>query len=795
MTTTLSTRTPFLDVQSFVLEEREAPIQLSREVLGRSPFVSVYELEDGSYFEQSSQADAMAALVSDLYSEEFEEALENLYSHTRQLHDESMAAGMPAAQSERVLSQRFAELTRESEAMLDRMAREIDLNGVGELEHFAEDLTSSAPLEPAFEEFVGKLFKKVKSAVRKAASAVKNLALGPILNKLKGLIRPLLNQVLQKAIGKLPASLQPVARKLGEKLGILRGEPTQPDSTSGAEPASAEPTAAEPAGDPVQESVGQSMADVQQEFDEALAHSFLATEEAEIEFEVAQVRSAALVAADPVFANLDEARERFIHELESLKEGESPQPYVENFLPAAMAAVRVGLKLIGRQRVVNFLAGLLAKLVQRLVGPEQAPALSRAIVDAGMKFLSLEVGEEERSSLAASSVAATVEETINRVASLPGYVLEDQELLEAFALEAFEHAAAANLPALFSESTYKQRPELLEGGVNASWIMLPLRGRRRYKKCTRTFQVTITPQLASEVASFEDESLADYLHDQAGIPEGESVEAELHLYETLPGTTASDIVNGENRGDSMASIGGADELHPLTREAAGSLLGRPALGREAPVGTGPNRLPAGQRLYRIALPGRRPSSRGPGGARVRQRARVYLTLDAVRSQLRVTVFLSEVKAQRLALQARQNAHHGALVASFTRFLAQRIPPRLRGLRPQRVRIVHGALGDVNAAIRRMGTVVPEQFVSKVQEWLVKGFSDFLRNQAAQFQAAAEQPVDGVTLLFTIERPLGLAEICDALAGRAVTPDKVAKAVSGGEPSSVSVAASGGRTGD
>ena len=189
-----------------------------------------------------------------------------------------------------------------------------------------------------------------------------------------------------------------------------------------------------------------------------------------------ECRAAQLPPAVPVFANLDDARDRFIQELENLRPGESPEPAIQNFLPAVLPALRLGMRLIGRPRVVGFLAPLLAKLIANLVGPEQAPALSRAIVDAGLKLLSLEMSEQERSGLAASAVAATVEETVNRVASLPDHILDNQELLEGFALEAFEQAAAANLPAVLSEATYRQRPELLEAGVNAAWMLMPLRG-------------------------------------------------------------------------------------------------------------------------------------------------------------------------------------------------------------------------------------------------------------------------------------------------------------------------------
>jgi hypothetical protein len=48
------------------------------------------------------------------------------------------------------------------------------------------------------------------------------------------------------------------------------------------------------------------------------------------------------------------------------------------------------------------------------------------------------------------------------VADLPDYVLDDPELFEGFVLEAFEQAAAANLPPGLPPETYRRRPELVE---------------------------------------------------------------------------------------------------------------------------------------------------------------------------------------------------------------------------------------------------------------------------------------------------------------------------------------------
>jgi hypothetical protein len=493
--------TPFLDFKSFVAEEAEAPqAEFRSPPAARSPFVSVYELTEGESAFDEPVREAYSTLVDELYDEEFDEALFELLTDARSLHQDHLASGHSQSEADRLVTQRFSQLARESEAMVDAMAREFgprEETGIveREIETFFEQYSPSVQVDPAFENFLGKLAKKIGKAVKnvagKAWQGIKKLGLGPILNQIKALIKPLLDRVLQKAIGKLPEAVQPAAQKLAEKLGFAAPKPTESATAAVGDSSGAGGDSAVPAdsvGSPVQAAAGSDPAAMQQEFDEQIAGAVLAQDEVELAMEVARVRSGSATAAPPVFANLDEARDRFIQELDNLKAGESPEPYVQNFLPAVLPALRLGIRLIGRPRVIAFLAPLLARLIAKLIGPEQAPALSKAIVDAGLRLLTLEMSEGEKSGLAASAVAATVEETINRVASLPDHILDNQELLEGFALEAFEQAAAANLPAVLSEATYRQRPELLEAGVNAAWVLMPLRGRKRYKRCTRAFR-------------------------------------------------------------------------------------------------------------------------------------------------------------------------------------------------------------------------------------------------------------------------------------------------------------------
>jgi hypothetical protein len=77
-------------------------------------------------------------------------------------------------------------------------------------------------LSPSFENFLGSLVKKVTSVAKKVGAAAATLGLRPILDKLKGFIKPLLKKVLQIAIKKLPVALQPHAQKLAERLPFLK---------------------------------------------------------------------------------------------------------------------------------------------------------------------------------------------------------------------------------------------------------------------------------------------------------------------------------------------------------------------------------------------------------------------------------------------------------------------------------------------------------------------------------------------------------------------------------------------
>jgi hypothetical protein len=228
---------------------------------------------------------------------------------------------------------------------------------------------------------------------------------------------------------------------------------------------------------------------------------------------------------------------------------------------AAAGSAWRGLKKVGIGKV---LAG-----IQKLVKPMLDRVLKQGIgrlppsIQPLAQQLAQKLGLQKRCGRSGSGGCWRCRAARGAFAALPDFVLDNQELLEGVALVAFEYAAAANLPALFPQAVCRQRPELLEGGVNCAWVLLPLRGRKRYKRCTQVFKVRVSPHMATEVESFEGAVLSDYLRDQLGVVEGDEVEAELSLYKTLPGTSLADIAHGERErfGSGLSDEANAEQLH------------------------------------------------------------------------------------------------------------------------------------------------------------------------------------------------------------------------------------------
>ncbi len=790
--------TPFLEVHSFMAGETDEAMQEASsrdEISTRSPFISVYELEGQTEY-LDAQSEAYSTLVQDFHDEEFDVAVQELIDHVRGIHEENMLASYRSVDTESQFNQYFKQLTSEAEGVVNRFAtefggREAASLGETELEDFADNLTFASSANPEFEDFLGKWAKKlakgVKSIAKKAGSFAVKLGLGPVLSRIKPLVMPMLRKVLQKALGQLPASVRGPAQMLASKFfdqqpaaaAVTEPTPAADPTDAAAEPAGATDGtgAAEP--DPaVQAPPEADVSEIQFEFDQHMANLVMAETEEEQEMEIAQARSDARQATVPVYAELDQAREKFIGEINQLKDGESSAPVIQEFVMAILPAIRLGIRLIGRGRVVNFLSGFMAKVISKMIGPAAAPQLSRAIVETGLKMLSLELNEQEKSSAAASSIAATVEETVRRISALPGHILDNQELLEGYALEAFEQAAAANLPPILSQELYRDRPDLLESrNGNGCWVMLPLRRRKRFKKYGRMFNIRITPFIADEIETFEG-PLSEHLQDQYGMEEGEDLEAEVQLYEALPGTNLSDIAREDNEmsGAMQSMLGEEEQFHPLTKKAAGLLLGEPKLGRNPTAGSDRMRVDAGQRFYRLKVPGKRILTVPDKNGRLvpRKRGGLRMTLDCVKGQVRVRIFLSELRAQRLAVKLRRQSHNGPISVGLSRYLDRRLGMIVGGRRWRRIKIIQPGLAPgetTGAALRNLPPEVHGAMVAALHKLLVPSFADFVKSSAPKIIAATEDAADGITFTFVADGVSGLQQF-----GKALLPNGQSKGV-------------------
>jgi hypothetical protein len=748
--------TPFEDSYTF---EAEPSRLATSETLESGPIVTPFVSEYAGEEAVSGEEQELRDLLFSVYDQELDESLAQLAEEAwnatndrAEMFGETM--GSPSA--EQFLQEWISPLQAEAERMIDNVAQALtaadpETMGEAELDEVFERFTPrDTGLESYFEEFLGGLGKKLKTFARKAIEvAKKGLTLFPgvgfLLNKLKALVKPLLDRVLRLALDRLPPALRPVARQLAQRL-LGKVQMEEEDLVA---PAVAD------------------VSSIQHEFDLQMA-SLLFAPESEHEAIIGEVQAEAdREEASPV-AELHDARARFVDELER---GIAPQEALENFIPAVMAVLpiaRTAMGIIGRQRVVNFLAGFLAKFISKYVPADASNQLSQAIVDTGLRMLSLETPPSgtEVQQLAPDAIASAVEDTVRRVAELDETTLEHPALLEAAATEAFHQSAAESFPPQLLI------PELHEATVRGTWVSMPL-GRRRkyYKKYTHVFDVQITPQIAASLKTTGGATIAAFLQDQLRVTP--PVQARVHLYQAMLGTSFARVarleagVAGLGRGARQA----ARLFHPLTVAAAGTLLQEPRLGRDVPgrFMSTRHRIAVGQRFYYLEIAGARqvPTIDGRRGTvATRRSSEVNVTLDFPKDEFRIFTYLSEADAQDVASKLRRRDVTAVLVAA-KRIYAAGVETALRGDIHRHVKILTEALPQeqfFGQALRRLTGQVKSHLIGKVVEWIGKGVANYVQAGAAELISATEDPADGVTLVVTIANPPGAPLVRKLLRG-------------------------------
>lgn len=752
-----------------------------------TPFLNEYSA--GAFASpRTPQATAFAELYESLRDEEFDTAVARVADEASAIAESLSYEGETSGGSrerQRQAAQGYLDrIATSAEAALRRMDEETsarDLAALSEsaLNEYLDTIgqhESGAP-SPVAEEFVKKWIKKAKQAVSGAVKLAKRgikavTSMLPhtwILRRLIGLVRPFLHRVLRFALDKVPVALQPIARQLAAK---VLGSDVVKAATTSQEAAAVDPRA------------------VATEMDTMVAGYVVQGESFTpgVNLESMSEDQASSSSRDAL-RELDQARAQFIDRFGRLRQGEDPTPAVEQFVPAVLGVLRLARNIIGRPRIVSFLSGHLARLVQPHIGEANAKKLAGALVDAGLRLVQLEGGQSAVAATA-ETVASTLEDTVARLAeSLPTDEWESPALLEAYSREAFDHAVAANFP----DDTV--RGELHEAHeVKGVWRRA---AGRRFKRYTRTPSVVLTPRMAQSIPSFKGVPLSTILRDRFGITG--PVRVNVHLYEAIPGTTVGAITRGDAGNGGPAGIppvapatsagsttGTADQatpsqgapasefdVHPLTETTAGLLLQEPGLGRrvdEAYLET-PHALAVGQRLFRLEFEAGEAVARGTQVRRFRSR------VNAAQGSVDVLIYFSEATAQEVATALRRKAPAGVVLNLIRRAFEPQARAEAEGP-SDAVQLVSDVAGEDSESftrrwVRRLGGSLRRAVRGSAVRALASHIERNYAQVASDFDAAANADADGVTIRLTMRGLPWLATIgsrsLESVDSEALTP--------------------------
>jgi hypothetical protein len=705
-----------------------------------TPFVSEYMISDSESM-VDPKMEAINEFQSDIYDREFNEAMEALVEEARDIYHESIVGSgemneVQGSITERMIQEHFNPLIHAAEQLFERAAEESSRQNINPLNEFEVNsfLESLEPqqteLQPAFEYFLKKLWNKAKNVVKTAANIAKKgldlaskfMPINVILSKLKSLVKPLLQRVLKFGLSKIPPTFRPLAENIAKKFGLS---------------ISTEMNEAEEENQP---SVYGETETIQNEFDQAISEIMFTSNEAQQDIAIAQYNTAVQDTGLSPSSQLNQSRAQFVKDISNLKQGENPAPALENFIPAILTALRLGIKIIGRPKVVKFLAGLLSKLIEKFIGKEQAMSLSNILVDAGLRLINAEVTYQNEMETAFNTIAETIEDTVRRVTELPEAVFENETLMESFVSEAFEQAAAANFPGSII------KPKLREDkDNNGAWVLMT---KPLYKKYTRIVNITLNSGIANAIKTFQGITLSQFLRDSYGMDITTPIEAKVHLYESLSGTWLNNINKAERNIPGLGIRNGHSQIHPLTREAAGLLLKQPDLGRDvAPMFlSNRNRIKIGQRFYYLEIPGARLRINPVDIKSVPQSTQTFLRID-LRGEIKLCLFLSESDAQNINKMLKDRSIPSVIktlrtfiqdgLDSVKKMSRDRviIRPQLKQLPqdsnfPLASTLLSSLLGWVN---------------KKINDWIWGSILKYFESKSQEFSQAVEDPKFGVTI--------------------------------------------------
>ena len=806
-----------------------------------SPFLEAYEVENqlndkdvNPYFDNDSsetpflyayesavsvdgvtpEAEDFSQLLHELYDREFDHGIYDLASSFRAELEDIRSSEFDNHQSLdssiNVLEAKLEPIIGEGEALIDdyiKLLDEVDLLAISDKEF--DDLVDavddaefdSSEDTPLYEDFKrrkkkrrrGWLKKKIKKAVKYAGKTVKGLVKNPgktikklakdagkfvkgklkkFLRGLKKILKKLLRHVLNVAAGLLPSDLRPVAKKLARK--ILKKEVEENYSNDYA--------------------FNNGIGYIQQELDLSIA-SLLSADEDELQEEIVnEFLEERNFVSPQVMESYDHARDEFIENItnlsdEEVENPESFEPIVQHFVSAAIKALKIGYKLLGgRPKLINAITKILSKLIAKYVGKKHSKALAKALTDIGLRIFNLENSDEDELIVSGEIIAATIEDAVTRLATLPDHILDNDQLIANFILESFENAAASYFPPIFPEDVYEDRPDLRESQHPSVWMNMGRRSvkykkhkkffgrRKKYKKCTRVIPRKITPEMMDRVTSWRGRSLRSLLKKCGKIGrKGKVRKIRAHLYELERGGWLSDIIR--NEADELNLTEGGElvleQFHPLTEKASERLFNELRLGRNVSSEflVDPINTVSGQRFYFLEFVGNGQDEHYTGYQSGQPCCTQHVTLDFPQNQIRLATFLDEDQAENISSMLRRGAGISVIVRQIRQTYKNGLEKAFAAGVDHQLNIIHGRLFPDRHSGKIL-KLLPMGWIDQIKEllvtWTDRQLIDSLADLKTQIIAATQNPAVGITLSITFIAPSFLTPLNKLLAGQPVS---------------------------
>ena len=389
-------------------------------------------------------------------------------------------------------------------------------------------------LTPAGEEFIGELVKQgeerrqVRRQDREEASARSPARCSDRCSRsCVALINPLLRRVLSFAIGRLPAAAPAGRANARQHASPPRPRRRGPRTKRRCRPAN--------------------LTDVEalaESFDAALAEAMIAACGERVEGEAFASVDGERRGREPGARGAGRSARRADRPTAATPAtSEDLAPAVEQFVPALLGALRLGINLVGRPKVVGFLAKYLGQLISalgRTAALRAALERDRRHRPAADHARGREAGEARRDEAGPVALASVIEDTVRQLAESEDYVFENEDLMQLATAEAFSQAVATHFPPRFVRPALQQAPSLGGTFVDAPAAQRPAvpqvqphaggRGdaRRSRTRCRRSADRRVGAVLRAAGATFP-------------------IRARMHIYQAAAGTTLPRMMRIDRR--------------------------------------------------------------------------------------------------------------------------------------------------------------------------------------------------------------------------------------------------------